>query len=107
MLAQMFADLTPIRVCGDVEYLIKRTDRGWVITLFNNNGVFKSQQGLAQVDRDAYINAAINLGTQKVQSANEWITDRPLDLQRQDGSQTLKVQIAPGAIAIVELRMRS
>jgi hypothetical protein len=107
MLAHIFSDVTPIRVSGDVEYLINRTDSGWVITLFNNNGVFKPQQGLAQVDRNAYINAAINLGPQKIQSANEWIADKPLDLRRQDGSQTLKVQIAPGAIAVVELRMRS
>ena len=77
-----------------------------VVTLFNNNGVFKPQQGLAHVDRNAYVNATINLGTQKVQSANDWITDKPLDLQTRNGFQTLKVQIAPGALAVVELRTK-
>jgi hypothetical protein len=105
MLAHVFADVTPVKVSGDVEYVINRTDSGWVITLINNNGVFKPQQGLAQVDRDAYVNATINLGRQKVQSANEWIADKPLDLQMLNGMQIVKVQIAPGAIAIVELRM--
>jgi hypothetical protein len=105
MLAHVFADVTPVKVGGDVEYVINRTDSGWVITLINNNGVFKPQQGLAQVDRDAYVNATINLVRQKVQSANEWIADKPLDLQTLNGMQTVKVQIAPGAIAIVELRM--
>jgi len=104
MLANVFSDVTPVRVSGDVEYVINRTDSGWVITLINNNGVFKPQQGLAQVDRNAYVNATINLGSQKVQSANEWIADKSLDLQRLNGTQTVKVQIAPGSSAIVELR---
>jgi hypothetical protein len=106
MLAHVFSEATPVRVSGDVEYLINRKDSGWVVTLFNNNGVFKPQQGLAHVDRNAYVNATINFGTQKVQSANDWITDKPLDLQTQSGSQSLKVQIAPGAIAVVELRTK-
>jgi hypothetical protein len=106
MLAHVFSEATPVRVSGDVEYLINQTESGWVVTLFNNNGVLKPQQGLANVDRNAYVSATINVGTQKVQSANEWIADKPLDLQTQNGSQTLKVQIAPGAIAIVELRTK-
>ncbi len=106
MLAHVFSDAIPVRVSGDVEYLVNRTESGWVVTLFNNNGVFKPQQGLAHVDRNAYVTATINLGTQKVQSANEWISDKTLDLQTQNGLQTLKVQIAPGAIAVVELRTK-
>ncbi len=106
MLAHVFSDATPIRVDGDVEYLINRTDSGWVVTLFNNNGVLKPQQGLAQVDRSAYVNATIKVGTQKLQSASEWISDKPLNLQTQSGSQILNVQLAPGGIAIVELRTK-
>ena len=56
MLAHVFADATPVKVTGDVEYLINRTANGWVVTLLNNNGVFKPQQGMAQVDRSAYVN---------------------------------------------------
>ena len=61
MLAHVFADATPLKVTGDVEYLINRTANGWVVTLLNNNGVFKTQQGLAQVDRSAYVTATITL----------------------------------------------
>ncbi|HEY8411936.1 MAG TPA: hypothetical protein VIK76_11060, partial [Pyrinomonadaceae bacterium] len=46
MLAHVFADATPVRVSGDVEYLINRTESGWVVTLLNNNGVYKAQQGM-------------------------------------------------------------
>ncbi len=106
MLAHVFSDATPVRVRGDVEYLINRTDKGWAITLFNNNGVFKPQQGLAQVDRDAYVTATISLTDQQIQTAADWISEQSLDVKTQNGSQSVNVRIAPGAGAIVELRTK-
>ena len=100
MLAHVFNHATPVKVAGDVEYLINRTANGWVVTLINNNGVFKPQQGLAQVDRTAYVNVTIALRDGKVQSATDWITDRALK------PDNVTVSIAPGAVAIVELRTK-
>ena len=100
MLAHVFADATPLKVSGDVEYLINRTTNGWVVTLLNNNGVFKTQQGMAQVDRNAYVNVTIG---PEVMSANEWISDAALKVEGGKAS----VSIAPGGVAIVEVRMRS
>ena len=62
VLAHVFADASPLKVTGDVEYLINRTANGWVVTLLNNNGVFKTQQGMAQVDRNAYVTVTIGTG---------------------------------------------
>lgn len=101
MLAHVFADATPVQVRGDVEYLINRTSKGWVITLLNNNGVYKTQQGMAQVDRNAYVNVSITVRGEKIQSANEWISDAALTVDL-DG---IKLRIAPGAIAVVELKV--
>lgn len=98
LLAHVFADATPVKVNGDVEYLINRTANGWVVTLINNNGVFKPQQGLAQVDRRAYVTVTIGLRNGKIQSATDWINDHALH------PQNLTVSLAPGAVAIVELR---
>src|SRR5205085_9939770 len=53
MLAHLFTDATPVEVNGEVEHLVNRNERGWVVTLINNRGVLKPQQGLAQVDRSA------------------------------------------------------
>jgi hypothetical protein len=101
MLTHIFADASPMKVRGDVEYLLNRTANGWVVTLFNNNGVFKQQQGMAQVDRSAYVKATIS-GAQ-IQSANEWITDQPIQVA---SAGSVTVQIAPGTISIVELRTK-
>ena len=102
MLAHVFADATPVRVNGDVEYLINRTTSGWVVTLLNNNGVYKTQQGMAQVDRNAYVDVKINLNSEKILSATDWISDAALKVE----SDQVNVRIAPGGVAIVELRTR-
>jgi hypothetical protein len=105
MLAHVFADATPIKVNGDVEYLINRTDGGWVVTLFNNKGVFKPQQGLAQVDRAAYVAAVISLRGRSIAHAQEWLSDRSLEVTKQPGTaDSITMSIAPGGIAIVEVR---
>jgi len=100
MLAHVFADAVPVKVTGDVEYLINRTANGWIVTLLNNNGVFKTQQGMAQVDRSAYVNVAIALRGQQIRSANEWTTDSSLKVE----AGSISVRIAPGSLSIVELR---
>src|SRR6185369_2210347 len=55
VLSHIFASASPVKVVGDAEHLINATDVGWVVTLINNNGVFKEQQGMAKVDRSAYV----------------------------------------------------
>jgi hypothetical protein len=102
MLAHVFADATPVQVRGDAEYLINRTDNGWVVTLLNNNGVYKTQQGMAQVDRNAYVNVTISLRANKIQSATDWISDAALKVD----ANNLNVRIAPGGVAVIELKTK-
>ena len=100
VLAHLFSDATPVRVEGDVEYLVNRNANGWVVTLFNDNGVFKPQQGLSQVDRSAIANVKIGLRSQNISSATEWLSNSKLLVS--DGA--INVRIPAGGIAIVELR---
>lgn len=100
LFAHVFANATPVKVDGDIEYLINRTANGWVVTLINNNGVFKPQQGLAQVDRTAYETVTIGLRHGQIQSVTDWITDHALH------PTNLTVSVAPGAVSIVELRTK-
>ncbi|MCU1263688.1 MAG: hypothetical protein JWM21_6 [Acidobacteria bacterium] len=103
LLAHVFSEATPVAVDGDVEHLINRTEHGWVITLINNNGVMKPQQGMAQVDRRAVVTATVALRGQIIQSAREWTDDRSLEVNKQG---KVTVSIPPGGIAIVELSTR-
>ena len=104
LLAHLASEATPVRVAGDVEYMINRTAHGWVVTLFNDNGVFKPQQGMAEVDRGASVNATMSLRGAGVSSASEWTSDRTLTVKKQGGSDSVTLNIAAGGIAVVELR---
>jgi hypothetical protein len=107
MLAHVFADAAPIKVRGDVEYLLNRTDNGWVVTLFNNNGILKPQQGLAQVDRSAYVTATISLRGQPTLKAVDWFGEKNIEVKNQDGQNEVTVTIAPGGVSIIELQMKN
>ncbi|HEU4477592.1 MAG TPA: hypothetical protein VFR80_03680, partial [Pyrinomonadaceae bacterium] len=102
MLAHIFADATPIKVTGDVEYLINRTNNSWVVTLFNNNGVNKPQQGLATVDRNATVTATISIAGQQIRTADDWINERSLEVNKTPG--TISIALSPGGVAVVELK---
>jgi len=99
LLTHIFADAAPLKVSGDVEYLINRTANSWVVTLLNNNGVFKTQQGMAQVDRSAYVNVTISLSGKQIQRASEWTNDAVL----KPNNGVVSVQVPPGGLAIVEI----
>ena len=94
---------TPIKVRGDVEYLINRSDTGWIVTLFNNNGVLKPQQGFPQVDRGAYVTATISVGSSQLSNAVEWFDEKPVEIRNRNGEKSVTVRIAPGGVSIVEL----
>jgi hypothetical protein len=107
LLAHVFADATPVKVRGDVEYLVNRNEKGWVVTLLNNNGVFKPQQGMAQVDRSAIATATITVTGQPVQKAWDWINEKEVEVRQQGGQNGVTVTIAPGSLAIIELRLKN
>ncbi|HYV25145.1 MAG TPA: hypothetical protein VE969_07890 [Pyrinomonadaceae bacterium] len=105
LLAHLASEATPVKVEGDVEYLINRNARGWVVTLFNDNGVFKPQQGLAQVDRSAIVSAKISLRGVSITSAAEWISGQPVTVNRRgSAADSVSITIPAGGIAVVELQ---
>ena len=99
LLVHLAADVTPVKVEGDVEYLINRNAGGWVVILFNDNGVFKPQQGLAQVNRSAIAKVNLSLRSGKISTATEWTSDQTLSIR----NESVSITIPAGGIAVVEL----
>jgi hypothetical protein len=99
LLAHLCADATPVRVRGDVEWMVNKTERGWVVTLLNNRGVNKPQQGLATVDRSEVVEVTLGLAAGPVARAREWTADE--DVRVEAG--LVKVRVYPGDVKIVEL----
>jgi hypothetical protein len=77
--------------------------RGWVVTLINNRGVLKPQQGMAQVDRAASVDVTLSLRGKAIGQATEWTEDKHLEVSREGGAGVVKLTLAPGGVAVVEL----
>ena len=102
-LAHLLADATPVHVRGDVEYLVNRNARGWVVTLINNRGVYKPQQGLAQVNRGEVEDVDILFRRGEMKSASEWTTDTKLSTVCEARHCRTLVVVPTGGVKIVEL----
>lgn len=103
LLVHLFSTATPVRVSGEVEYLLNRTSRGWIITLINNRGVLKPQQGLAQVDRSARADVTLSLSGKGIEQARDWMNEKAINVIRDGGQDIIRLTIPPGGISIVEL----
>jgi hypothetical protein len=86
-----------------VQYLVNRTERGWVVTLINNKGVYKPQQGLAAVDRSAVAPVSLSLRGKRIEQAREWTSDTRPNISQAGGQTQVKLDIPPGGVRIVEL----
>lgn len=103
LLAHLASDATPVRVRGNVEYLVNRNTRGWVVTLINNRGVYKQQQGLAQVNRAEVEEVWLDLRGKRIRSLSEWTEGAALKRQGEPSAERASIQVPPGGVRIVEL----
>jgi hypothetical protein len=103
MLAHLFANATPVRVDGNVEYLVNRNERGWVVTLINNRGVYKPQQGLARVERGETADVTLEYDSSNIARALDWTNDEELKIKRGERGDAVSLEVPPGGVRIVEL----
>jgi hypothetical protein len=103
LLIHLLSEASPVEVKGEVESLFNRTERSWVVTLINNKGIYKPQQGLAQVNRGESVEVSLSLRGQGIKEAREWISDKKIELNRQDKRESIRINLPPGGIGIVEL----
>ncbi|HEX8722150.1 MAG TPA: hypothetical protein VF736_16155 [Pyrinomonadaceae bacterium] len=99
-LAHLLADAAPVRVRGEVEYLVNRNTRGWVVTLINNRGVYKPQQGLAQVNRAESAEVTLEPNGAAFRRASEWTTGATLEVGQ---GNSVSITVPPGGVRVVEL----
>ena len=76
-----------------------RNARGWVVTLINNRGVYKPQQGLAQVNRAESAEVTLGENGASFKRAAEWTTGSELKVN----GGTVSLSVPAGGVRIVEL----
>lgn len=93
----------PVRVSGEVQFLVNRTRHGWIVGLINNRGVTKENMTPVQVDPSKKQTVSVCLHEGQVTEAQEWCVAGRLPIQ----GATVTVDVPPGEIRIVELTMNA
>jgi hypothetical protein len=106
LLAHLTRGLMPVEVRGDVEWLVNRTDTGWLVTLLNPAGQAKPQQGITPTDfrenRKVVIRSA-----GPVTAAADWLfPEEKLVPQAQGKGAMLELVVPAGGVRIVELKAK-
>ena len=79
-------------------YQVNRTKTGYLIGLFNNLGVDKTQNGIARVDRREVVDVLVRTKL-KVKSAKEYTQPRDLAPAKSGDFSDMAVRITPAAAA--------
>jgi len=100
--------ILPFEICttagkslsGEVMYLVNKTKDGWLVGLFNNQGIDKTQNGIARVDRSKAADIEIQTLLQ-IKSAKEYTQPRELKIEKSGEKFTVKIRVEPGDVQVV------
>jgi hypothetical protein len=90
------------RPAGEIMYQVNRTKDGYLVALFNNHGIDKTQSGVARVDRRAFVDVVLRTGL-PVKSAKEYTEPRDLATTRGKGGTEILVRVHPGDVQVIYL----
>jgi len=101
LMHQINQESLPLRVEGDIEYQINRNANGWVVTLINNNGLFKPlwEEPVADPEKTAHVEVTL---LARAKRARVWLDEKSLDVERQAGRSRVRIAVPPGEIRIIE-----
>ncbi|MDD5482201.1 MAG: hypothetical protein PHP98_00920 [Kiritimatiellae bacterium] len=102
-------ELLPVRWEGNVEVLVNRSSRGWVVTLINNEGVLKKggQKEMIDDTKKADVRVTLNkaAGGPEVKKIAEWVKGEKLEMRKTGNEAEVKITVPPGDVRILEFRM--
>jgi hypothetical protein len=104
VVARLFAHLTrglmPVTVAGDVEWMVNRSETGWLVTLLNPAGQLKPQQGITPTDfrenRPVSIRSLVPIKSAR----DRLLPDEKLVVE----GNTVSCEVSAGGVRIIELQ---
>ena len=95
LIAELRDRTLPLKVEGDVQYMVHRNSRGWLVSLFNNYGSgFSRTWDNPENKNDPRYDAAVTIIPNfKYRSVREWFT----------GERKLTLNVPAGDIRVVEI----
>ncbi|MBI2804341.1 MAG: hypothetical protein HYX68_05075 [Planctomycetes bacterium] len=100
-------DLLPVDVrladgrhpTGEIMYSVNKTKTGWLVSLYNHRGIDKTQNGIARVDRKAFVDVAIRT-PRKWASVREMTDPRDLAVNKKG---EIVLRVPAGDLRVVAL----
>jgi hypothetical protein len=102
VLAQARQGLLPVEVEGEVEWLLNRTDRGWLVTLLNPAGTNRLQHGVGPTDYRQKRGVSIRADWPATK-ASEWLTGSVLGVVKEGDRVVTRITLPAGGVRIVEV----
>jgi hypothetical protein len=102
VLAHARQGLMPVAVDGEVEWMLNRTDKSWIVTLFNPAGSRKPQHGVVPTDY-AQARTVRLRSRQPWTKAREWFSETAVEVGRDADQSVATVVVPAGGVRIVEL----
>lgn len=104
LLRHLTEGLVPIKVTGDVEWVVNRLDGGgWLVALLNNRGVLKPTHGILPTDQREAVSVTLRAPF-RIQQGEEWITETPLDWHAEGSGAAITLTVPAGAVRLVAIR---
>ena len=91
------------RPSGEVMYSVNKTKDGYLVSLFNHRGIDKTQNGIARVDRKAFVDVVLQTKL-NVAAAREMTEPRGLTL-RLEGRE-IALRVPAGDVQVVALTVK-
>jgi hypothetical protein len=102
IMAELAPEFLPVKVEGDIQYLINRTPHGWVVGLINNAGIEKGVHTPVQVDPSEARSVTVTLRDGTLTRADEWYTEKTLAIQKN----RVSVTVPSGDVRILNLEVK-
>jgi hypothetical protein len=94
------ADGSPLR--GEVMYQVNKTRDGYLVLVVNNQGVDKTQNGVARVDRRAWVDVLVRTRL-PVKAAKEFTGPRDLTVTAGKEWAEVRLRVHPGDVQVIYL----
>ncbi|MCD4824582.1 MAG: carbohydrate-binding family 9-like protein [Phycisphaerae bacterium] len=105
LMRRLNSELLPVAVEGNVEYIVNRNKSGWVVTLINNEGVYKPPGQKPIVKSEENVVAKVILkrnAAAKVSKVSEWLTGKELKLAETPQGMEVTLTVPAGDVRIIE-----
>jgi len=100
LMSRLSEKYLPIKVLGDIQFLINKTPNGWIVGLVNNEGVTKGNMTPVKIDYSKKRTITIYLKYENIKALQEWYTKTDLEFEENRFS----LDVPPGEVRIVEIQ---